>query len=181
MVTKHRGVSGIARAMCVLFAGVIFSVSGMQAFAKPVPLSPEDRAEIQELLHRYSHYVDNRLGDAWASVFTPDGRLEFYGQVYEGRDKLAAWAKEDRDFYPTHFVGDTIMVQTAPGQVHARSMVIVTIRMKNYPKVAGPSPTQMLGVGVYDDQIVKTKDGWRIRLRKAGSTGEMPVDPDFLP
>jgi hypothetical protein len=38
-----------------------------------------------------------------------------------------------------------------------------------------------LGVGVYDDEIVKTEQGWRFKLRRAGSTGVVPVHTDFLP
>ena len=146
----------------------------------------EDRLEIQDLLFRYAHYVDNGLGEAWASCFLPEGRLEYFGSVIEGRSALAAFASQDLGFYPTHFVGDTLMVQTAPGRVHARSMVMVAARAKKgspteFHGVPIDSPTEVLGVGVYDDEIVKTDAGWRFAVRRAGSTGIAPVHPDFLP
>lgn len=43
------------------------------------------------------------------------------------------------------------------------------------------APTETLGVGVYDDDIIKTEQGWRFKFRKAGSTGVAEVHSDFLP
>lgn len=150
------------------------------------PVDIKDRLDILDLLYRYAHYVDNGLGEAWASTFTSNGRLEYFDDVVEGHDALAAFASRAHDFYPTHFVGNTLMVETAPGHIHARSMVIVTVRSKKDSPVdilgvPVNSPTELLGIGVYDDQIVKTEEGWRFKLRKAGSTGVAPVHPDFLP
>lgn len=149
-------------------------------------VSVEDRLAVQELTARYAHYVDNGLGEAWASTFTPDGVLEYHGIPVCGHEELAAFASQDLGFYPTHFVGNSIMVQVAPDLIHARSMVVVAIRSKNEAPVVVhdmtiDAPTETLGVGVYDDEIVKTEQGWRFRFRRAGSTGVAPVHPDFLP
>jgi SnoaL-like domain len=152
--------------------------------SREVPV--EDRLAIQDLLARYAHYVDNGLGEAWASTFLPEGRFEFEDKVFIGHEQLAAFAAQDIGFYPTHFVGNTLMVQVAPGVVHARSMVLVAIRSKSAtPKqehgVTIDAPTEVLGVGIYDDHIVKTEHGWKFKLRRAGSTGSAPFHSDFLP
>lgn len=149
-------------------------------------VSVADRLAIQELMACYAHYVDNGLGDAWASTFTPDGVLEYHDIPVRGRDELAAFAAQDLGVFPTHFVGNSIMVQVAPDRVHARSMVIVAARSKTpapveFEGLTIDAPTTTLGVGIYDDQIVKTDHGWRFQLRKAGSTGVAEVHPDFLP
>lgn len=162
--------------------------TGVQAWVGDASrvVSVEDRLAIQELLARYAHFVDNGLGEAWASTFTPDGVLEYHGIPVRGQEELAAFAAQDLGFYPTHFVGNTIMVQVAPDRVHARSMVIVAIRSKtaNPVEVHGltiDAPTETLGVGVYDDDIVKTEQGWRFKFRRAGSTGAAEFHSDFLP
>lgn len=162
--------------------------SGVQSWVGDAArvVSVADRLAVQELLARYAHYVDNGLGEAWASTFTPDGKLDFQGQVVDGHDALVAFAAQDLGLYPTHFVGNTLMVQVAPDRIHARSMVIVTIRSKTATPVEAhgvtiDAPTETLGVGIYDDEIVRTGQGWRFKLRRAGSTGVVPVHPDFLP
>lgn len=164
------------------------SSTGIQAWVGDATrvVSVEDRLAIQDLIARYAHYVDNGLGDAWASTFTSDGVLEYHGIPVRGRDELAAFAAQDLGFYPTHFVGNTIMVQVAPDRVHARSMVIVAIRSKTPTPVEVhgltiDAPTETLGVGVYDDDIVKTEQGWRFKFRRAGSTGVAELHSDFLP
>ncbi|HLG86858.1 MAG TPA: nuclear transport factor 2 family protein [Alphaproteobacteria bacterium] len=145
------------------------------AAAKDLPLSYQDRVAIKELLYRYCYYIDNRIGDAWASTFTPDGKLEFPGTTVQGHDQLVAFGSRPVvDKLRNHFVGDILLVQTAPGRVHERSMVITSLRD---PK--GDAPATFEGIGVYDDQIIKTPAGWRFLSRRAGWT--MPVSPDFLP
>lgn len=149
-------------------------------------VSIEDRLAVQDLMARYAHYVDNGLGEAWASTFTPDGVLDFQGMPIRGHDELVAFAGQDLGFYPTHFVGNTLMVQVAADRIHARSMVIVAIRSKDATPVQAhgvtiDAPTELLGVGIYDDEIVRTDRGWRFKLRKAGSTGAAPFHSDFLP
>jgi len=165
--------------MCAMIGALFGAAVSVQAATKrDLPLSHDDRAQIQELLYKYSYYVDNRLGEAWASTFTPDGRLEFCQTVIRGHDELVAFASRTSGRFPytSHFVGNTIMVQTAPGQVHARSTIILMARGKG-----NEAPTELLGVGIYDDRIVKTRDGWRFQVRASGRTGMVPVDPDFLP
>ena len=156
----------------------------------PKHVSTDDRLAIQELIAKYAHYVDNGLGKAWASLFTPDGTLDYLDTHVEGYDQLVAFAEQALAFYPTHFAGNTIMVETAPGQVHARTMNIVCARSKQATvleimgvPVDAPAdaPTEVRGVGIYDDRIIRTEQGWRFRSRAAGSTGVMPLHPDFLP
>ena len=146
-----------------------------QQGAQNLTLSYKDRAAIEELLYKYSYYIDNRIGDAFASTFTDDGKLEFPGTVVQGHDQLVAFGSRPAvDKIRTHFVGDILLAQTAPGRVHARSMVIVALR-----DVKEEAPTTLEGIGIYDDQIVRTSAGWRFLSRHADRT--IPVSSDFLP
>lgn len=44
-------------------------------------VNAEVRAEIEELLARYCHYMDDGLGDAWVALFTADGVFEIDGMT----------------------------------------------------------------------------------------------------
>lgn len=49
----------------------------------------QTRLDIRELLNRYCHYIDHDKGDAWASLFTPNGVFECDAGIrLEGRDQL---------------------------------------------------------------------------------------------
>jgi hypothetical protein len=133
-------------------------------------LSYQDRTEIQDLFYKYSYYNDNSLGVAWASTFTSDGKLEFPGTVLQGHDQLAAFGSKSKT--RVHFVGSILLTQTAAGHVHARSMVLTAMTHAD-------APLTFEGIGIYDDQIVKTPAGWRFLLRHADS--KIPVSSDFLP
>jgi hypothetical protein len=158
-------------------AGLLLAspVLATAAAAKELPLSYQDRVAIEELLYKYSYYIDNRIGNAWASTFTPDGKLEFPGTTVQGHDQLVAFGSRPvGDQVRNHFVGDILLLQTAPGRVHARSMVITSLR-----DVKGDAPANVEGIGVYDDQVVKTPAGWRFLSRHADRT--IPLSTDFLP
>lgn len=168
-------------------ASLLASAAAAQPSARrDLPLAYEDRAAIEQLIFSYSHFVDARLPEAWASTFAPDGRFEFSDprgggrvNVLQGRAQLADFVREARArgvHFSTHFVGDTLMVQTAPGRVHARSAVIVAMR-QDQPG----AKDELQGVGVYDDEIIKTDEGWKFKSRRAGPIGTIPVHADFLP
>jgi 3-phenylpropionate/cinnamic acid dioxygenase small subunit len=144
-------------------------------------ISYQDRVEILDLMSRYAHYIDAGLGEAWASTFTPDGELIFPGFDVKGHDQLVAFAERrlpgqtesDRDKLRNHFVGDTLLVEVAPGRVHARSKVILAI------KASPEAKDTVIVFGTYEDDIVKTPSGWRFMTRRADQT--LPISPEFLP
>ena len=167
------GISRTARPSWVLaLAGLllILPLSRAASSIKDLQLSYQDRVAIEDLFSKYSYYNDNSLGEAWASTFTPDGKLEFPGTVVQGHDQLVAFGSRPKT--RVHFVGSILLVQTAPDRVHARSMVLTAV-------THGDEPVTFEGIGIYDDQIVKTPSGWRFLSRHADT--KIPVSSDFLP
>src|SRR5688572_18983256 len=47
-----------------------------------------DRAEIEDLMWRYTRALDTGNGDAYAAAYTPDGQFSAGTQVTKGRDAL---------------------------------------------------------------------------------------------
>jgi hypothetical protein len=162
--------------IAAILAIAVGSVSASGAATGRVPaLNYDDRTEIDDLFSRYSYYIDNRAGEAFAGTFTQDGRLEFPGVVVKGHDQLVAFgSRPAEDKIRFHFVGSILLVPVAPGHVRARSMVIIGMR-----DIHGTAPATFDGVGVYEDDIVRTPDGWRFAARHAGAT--LPLSPEFLP
>ena len=53
-----------------------------------MPLSPEDDAEIRNLLARYCLLLDLDEVEAWIQLFTPDATYQVYGRTFAGHDGL---------------------------------------------------------------------------------------------
>jgi hypothetical protein len=134
-----------------------------------------DKDEIVDLVHRYSYYVDHRLHDEVAALFTEDcvvdygpgiapplrGRAALRGMfggnraATEARPGFAATSHHNANVIVTFDGGDRASVNTSLYAWH-RTTQDATPRVWGY----------------YDDVAVRTPDGWRLaerRLRVAGN------------
>lgn len=160
----------------LLFLLILLPASLNAAPDRRPHLSLKDRAEITDLLHKSTLYLDSRTGSAWASTFTEDGKLSYPGTVIEGRENLITYGSRTTNKLSSHFIGNTLIVPIARNRAHARSMVIIAARERT-----ASAPTQIAGVAYYDDIIVRTRSGWRLQTRQAGGIEDLPIDRDFLP
>ena len=108
-----------------LTVAVVGTLHGQQRPAAPVaaPLPALDYYELQQVYARFNHALDTAEdnGNAFANVFTADGIfVTGAGVRVQGRDQLAAFAREDADKRkgPTnvgHYVTNVAFDQTAAG------------------------------------------------------------------
>jgi hypothetical protein len=117
-----------------------------------MPSILEDRDEILQLLHRYNHCFDGGDAWGWADTFTPDGVEEVVGGVtFCGRQELAAHVKE--------ITGERHVVVNPVIEVRGDTATVRAYLLL-YRGVE-------LGVtGSYEDDLVRTPDGWRFTKRK---------------
>src|SRR4029079_14452244 len=87
----------------VLSAAVFATLEGQQrstAASAASAIPALDYYEIQQVYVRFNHALDSAEdnGNAFANVFTPEGVfVAASGARYQGRDQLAAFAREDPD------------------------------------------------------------------------------------
>ncbi|GAA0896202.1 nuclear transport factor 2 family protein [Pseudonocardia zijingensis] len=129
-----------------------------------MPLSVQDRLEIQELYARYSHAVDAMDGAAWVTCWTRDGEFvpsvgPTAGTPYRGHDEIRAFADTRPDEYPQARIWTTNYVfEEKDGYVEGTCYGMTV-------DVSGPAPV-ITAHYVYHDEIVKEDDGgWRFRQR----------------
>lgn len=149
-------------------------------------LSAEDRLDIQELLHGYAWALDTGDADRFVGLFAEDAVLVWDAfeqpEEWRGHSEIRPFVEYLRDLPTTagrqHHVANVI-VQPGADSNHARATayVVVIVRQEE-----GPSPVTVMGW--YDDDFVRTADGWRIArhvirdwagpvlYRLAGQTGE---------
>jgi hypothetical protein len=112
-----------------------------------------DLVEIEQLCARYmlltSQFVDGR----WLEVFTPDGAYNAFGTEYTLERFPALLAAAPRG----QFIGNMPVVEFDGDGDRASGM-------QHFVFV--DQQTHAMRLGWYNDEYVRTADGWRIRHRK---------------
>lgn len=123
-----------------------------------MPIPPEDRFAIYELLSLHGHLMDNGDLDLLDTLFTADIS---YDLTDFGFDVLSGFAAIRESTLMlgagnpvAHHVTNIILEEIGPDTVRARS------------KGIGIGVDGKTGSVVYEDVILRTGDGWRISFRK---------------
>ncbi|MGH6985387.1 MAG: nuclear transport factor 2 family protein [Caulobacteraceae bacterium] len=128
----------------------------------------EDRLQILNLIASYSHAADGVDPEAYANCFTDDGT--FIGRVgmpderaVSGREALVAFAanaiSRRGDRQNRHIQTNTMIVSQSDTEAFARTYLLVMTSEGEKAPVPGLT-------SVYEDELVKTPKGWRIRVRR---------------
>ena len=165
-------------AASVILLAVMTGVAA-QRRAAPVPaLTALDYHEIEQLNAQFCHGLDSAAdgGLQFANAFTADGvYIDAAGRVYQGREQLAALARQDPESIkgPTnvrHYVTSTMVEATTGGATAKGFLMVAATRM-------GTRPGGALDAGQYWDDLVRTPDGWRIARRRLVRATEQPSAP----
>jgi hypothetical protein len=169
-----------ALAIIVIGAGV-FAAAAVQAQQrssgtasnKTPTLTPQDYIEIQQLVSSYPYGLDENTdnGETYARLFAPGA--VFGRPRTEGHDNLAALANTQPHGaqYTRHFITNHVIEPTPGGAKGKEYAVIIDIGENGKPGGIA------LG-GRYDDEYVKTPQGWRFKTRTfTPSRAEVPPAP----
>lgn len=158
----------------------------LQNVNTPEPVvDAETRARVTDLLSRYGSYFDYGYLDAWADLFTDDGRLEFplsedERVVVVGRAELIAFARQTARIpggtrlVSAQFSGLTLMSRVAID----RLVAFTPIAMVGADLTRAEAPG-LDAVGSFVDDIVLVDGAWRFRSRVADLYGHSRL-PDEL-
>lgn len=123
----------------------------------------DDKAAIIEILNLYAFALDTHRWDLFDRVFSTDVVAEFgpAGTAWKGLPEFKRSFAEFHDTLDSH--QHTIMghlVEVDGDRAHAFSY-------GNWLLIrhAAEGGASWLGTGWYDDELVRTEDGWRIRRR----------------
>jgi hypothetical protein len=143
----------VTLAMAAVCAAALSGASVLaQAQAKAAALTAQDRTDIQKLVADYATFLGTCAAQDYARLFEPDGVFASgpRGSV-SGRDRLVALVESERH---------------CNGTGERRARPAPTVEIEAIP--GGAKGTAVLGNdGTYiDDTYVKTKSGWRFKLRQ---------------
>ena len=129
-----------------------------------IKLTVEERLDIAELAVRYGNIVDDRDWSRFSELFTEDAVLTISGLpdgevVQDGMAAIVEYMETSRHAVSHHITNVELVSQGDAVRVRA--------------KIIGPGRTGRVGVGDYDDLVVRTDSGWRIsRKRLTLRTGD---------
>ena len=121
-----------------------------------------DRLEIQQLIVAYSTAIDQRRFDDLDRVFTPDAYIDYsaMGGIVGAYPDVKAWLKEHLPNFPAymHMLGN-FDIRIDGDAAESRTMCF-------NPMVMGGEANQIYFCGLwYEDEFVRTADGWRMSRR----------------
>lgn len=121
----------------------------------------DDRQDISDLLVRYATGIDRRDWPLFRTVFTDDCDLD-YGEIgrWQGVDKVTDFMDKTHAMagHTLHRLSNQVI--TVDGdKASARTYVDAVIMF-------GDNQAGVNAWGFYDDEIVRTAEGWRIARRR---------------
>ena len=125
-----------------------------------MPSIADDHAEIRNLLARYCVYLDLDDTEGWVGLFTPDAVYQVYGREFAGHDGLRSMATAAPGGF--HLGGPAAIDLDGDEARTTRNLLFVE---------RGTDQTRR---AVYDEDLVRTTEGWRItrcRCRFHGPDG----------
>jgi hypothetical protein len=150
---------GATLAALVLGVGIGWSYSFVSA--KSPGLTTQDYIDIQNLYNTYTRYCDmggDGDGSEYASLFTPDGEFN----TAKGPEALKKMVKgfhnrlQKEGWSSRHTYTGLVITPTPEGA--KGSVYLLTFNVTAKPPFVDHS-------GVYEDWLVKTKDGWKWKKR----------------
>lgn len=120
----------------------------------------EDRAEIHDLYARYAYAFDGADADAWADLFTPDGRFSPPGvNPVVGTVALRAFVNERSSRTPgmRHLMAN-VLVEADGDDARGRAYFVCY-------RLAGDGRFRLRNFGRYEDRFARHGQSWRIADR----------------
>jgi 3-phenylpropionate/cinnamic acid dioxygenase small subunit len=140
----------------------------------------EDYYEIQSLYYTYAHSIDAGQGDVFASTFVEDGEFTHgYGPgqadaVRTPAKGIDALKRSGSISGTRHFVTNLLITPTGEGAKGTCYLLMYTART---------TPPSFVETAIYDDTLVKTRQGWKFKKREVWRDDDdiTPFKPKPLP
>jgi hypothetical protein len=129
-------------------------------------LTTADYVEIQQLYAKYNTAIDAGDGQAWAATFVPDG---VFNTNTVGHDALVQfvrdWREKRNGANLRHSNTNLVITSTPEGAKGTVYLALLNVSVR---------PAVIQSTGMYEDYLVRTREGWRFKTRTVRTD---PVPP----
>lgn len=138
-----------------------------------------DRLEIQDLIARYAHAIDDQDWDALDRVFTPDAIIDYseLGGAKGNRAETKAYlAQAMPNFSAFQHLSTTTRLDIDGDRAKARTILFNPMVMPHEGR------EQVFFIGLwYCDELARTPEGWRITHRREQKCWSFNAPEGMLP
>ncbi len=129
-------------------------------------LTADDYVEIQQLYAQYNNAIDSGDAEGYAATFVPDGVFN----TFNGHDALVGfihrWRESMNGANMRHWNSNLLITGTPEGANGSVYLLLVNISVR---------PPAIATAAKYEDQLVKTAQGWRFKKRVTKAEGPPPA------
>jgi len=148
--------------LALLGALILGSLTWLLAQQRYTKLTADDYIEIQQLYARYNNAIDSGDGEAYAATFVTDGTFN----TFTGHDALVGfihnWHEKMGGANRRHWNTNLTITPAPEGASGSVYLLLVDV---------SASQPAILAAAKYEDQLVKTSDGWRFKKRVTRNEG----------
>jgi ketosteroid isomerase-like protein len=126
-------------------------------------ISVEDRIAIESLVYEYAWLLDHRRWQNVADLCTDDAVLLIRGREIVGKPGLAEWAEyraAKKSRKTQHQMTILRLEQAGLDEIKGTAALVLHVAK------SGGGGSYIDLVGEYEDEYVRTPDGWRFRRRR---------------
>jgi hypothetical protein len=157
----RKNLTGLA-AVALLIGGVALS----HAQQRKGSLTADDYIEIQQLYAQYNNAIDSGDAEGYAATFIPEGVFN----TFNGHDALVGFIHRWRDNMTganlRHWNSNLLINATPEGASGSVYLLLVDVSVR---------PPVIATAAKYEDQLVKTPQGWRFKKRVTKAEGPPPA------
>jgi len=129
-------------------------------------LTADDYIEIQQLYAQYNNAIDSGDAEGYAGRYTPDGVFN----TFAGHDALVGfihrWKESMNGGNMRHWNTNLAITGTPEGANGSVYLLLVDVSVR---------PPVIRTAAKYEDQLVKTPQGWRFKKRVTKAEGAPPA------
>ena len=149
-------------ALVVVSAAGFGWVSAQPRGGDPRALTGQDYGEIENLYARYSQGSDFQNAELFLSAFSEDATIvradgsSIQGMTALRAERVERYQGRTGDVGRRHRTGSYLLTPTVDGAKGRAYYVLLDVTTR---------PSTVTATGYYDDEFVRTSDGWRIKRR----------------
>jgi len=131
-------------------------------------IDADDERACQRLCTAYVHLIDACEFRAFANLFTPEGVLELPARHLKGREEIfEVLSQRPPSVVSLHFCTSTRIEILDKNHARGSTYAMIFRHDGTNGSAALPLPMeQPLSAGIYDDEFLRTDEGWRFQSRR---------------
>jgi 3-phenylpropionate/cinnamic acid dioxygenase small subunit len=146
----------------------------MTTTASDAAVTADERFAVLDTIYRYATGIDTRDWELFRTAFTDDAAVDFGFAQWADSDSFVAFMRDGHDpaGRTLHRMSNTVITRAADGELTARTYGDAVV-------LHADNAAGTIANAWYDDTLVRTDDGYRIRRRTLHMISLRDIGPNL--